>query len=503
LDPDVEVDLTPLTDRSPAAIALSVQGDREYRQARFKEALAFYERAVAEDSSHAFAATKGAQAASWSTDFDAGERLIDLALRNRSLLPEKYASFAEGFRWYFRGDEQGARSAFQRALDIDPDWAEASVAMAEVFYHLLPSDAVNPDSLAEFWLLRAWESDTTFAPPLYHLSEIALRRGDTAAAARFIDQWRKFRPDTLFLDQVAYSLRCVRHGREGFDWMPLVGDHGRSVVQAGMALAAGGAQPRCARGAFLAAWSAELPVAYRYTALRGLFGLELAQGRYGAADSLVGIALGEGQSYSAARLLYVYGALVGAPFQKQAAEAEAMLRSAWGDIYAGPVTEWRWLMGAWLARTGEGERLARLVEDMGRVARDTDDREGRLLSLALETHLAVLQGDTVAALSLLQNLEPDGPRDRLSFHEPESLGLERLLLAELQLARGDPQAAYRTAALLDHSAPLVYPLFLPRSLTLRLEAAEQAGRADWIASARSRLETLGWTEEKSVPPIFN
>jgi len=302
---------------------------------------------------------------------------------------------------------------------------------------------------------------------------------------------------------VDYSLRCVRPGREGFDWMPLVGDHGRSVIQAGMALAAGGSQPQCARGAFQAAWSAELPVAYRYTALRGLFGLDLAQGRYSAADTLVGVALGEGQAYSAARLLYVYGALVGAPFQEQAAEAEAMLRSAWGDVYAGPETEWRWLMGAWLARTGEQERLARLADDMGRLAQERDDREGRLLSRALEAHLALLRGDTAGALSLLQSLQPDGPRDRLFFHEPESLGLERILLAELQLARGDPRAAYRTAALLDHSAPLVYPLFLPRSLALRLEAAEQTGRADWMASARSGLEALGWTEEHSAPPIFN
>ena len=50
VDPGRKIDLTPLSHRNPAATALWIQGEREYRRSRFRSALDFYQRAVAEDS---------------------------------------------------------------------------------------------------------------------------------------------------------------------------------------------------------------------------------------------------------------------------------------------------------------------------------------------------------------------------------------------------------------------------------------------------------------------
>ena len=65
IEPGRTVDLSPLTQRAQGAIALMLQGDVAYRQARFLEALDFYKRAIALDSMMALAAVKGAQAANW------------------------------------------------------------------------------------------------------------------------------------------------------------------------------------------------------------------------------------------------------------------------------------------------------------------------------------------------------------------------------------------------------------------------------------------------------
>jgi serine/threonine-protein kinase len=87
VDPSRKVDLRPLLDRRPAAIASFLQGERDYRQSRFVEALSQYRRAVEADSNLAFAAIKGAQAASWVDLTSEGHALIGVALAHEALLP--------------------------------------------------------------------------------------------------------------------------------------------------------------------------------------------------------------------------------------------------------------------------------------------------------------------------------------------------------------------------------------------------------------------------------
>ncbi|NIP60820.1 MAG: protein kinase, partial [Gemmatimonadetes bacterium] len=339
VEPDRPIDLTPLTNRAPAAIALSIQGDRQYRQSRFAEALHFYERAVDEDSLHAFAATKGAQAASWSNRFADAERLIGVALQNDTLLPKKYEHFAEGLGAYIRGQADEAINSFRAALTIHDDWSEAATALGEVYYHLLPGDAVRPDSLAGSWLAMSWSGDSTFAPPLYHLSEIALRAGDTDTASRYLTSWRRFDPDTILLRQVEYSLECLRSGPADFDWAGKVPEHLRSVLQAGLSLAGGARRPGCARGAFAAAYRPDSSRPIRWAALRGLYGQAVAQGRYEEADSLLRTGIADG--LGPARRLYVLGALSAAPFSEQARAIEAYVRQRSDEMYRGEDVRWR------------------------------------------------------------------------------------------------------------------------------------------------------------------
>ncbi|MFH1764898.1 MAG: hypothetical protein ABIF09_11965, partial [Gemmatimonadota bacterium] len=213
-------------------------------------------------------------------------------------------------------------------------------------------------------------------------------------------------------------------------------------------------------------------------------------GRYELADSL--LMEGLDQRISATHTLYVYAMLAGGPFEEGAARAEGLLRGAFGDIYTGVQPDWRWLMGGWLARTGDLDRLELLVNDMARTADEADDRQSRLYARALDAHLALARADTSKALSLLRGLSPTGPRDKIAFEAPESLAAERLLLAEVLMAQGDPTGAIRIAALLDHTAPVTYLLYLPRSLAVRIGAAEGIGSTDLAEEFRTRLDALGW-----------
>jgi serine/threonine protein kinase/tetratricopeptide (TPR) repeat protein len=195
LEPGREIDLSALTDRAPAAIALWVQGERAYRQFRFAEALELYRRALDEDSLLAFAAIKGAQAAGWNKRFAEAEALISTAVTHDSLLPSRYGHLAHGFDAFVNGRADSAVAHLEAALVEDPEWSEPAAALGETYYHLLPSRE-GLDSLAEAMFERALAHDSAFMSPLLHLGEIALRKGEHRRAQRFLDRLELIEADT-------------------------------------------------------------------------------------------------------------------------------------------------------------------------------------------------------------------------------------------------------------------------------------------------------------------
>jgi hypothetical protein len=57
----------------------------------------------------------------------------------------------------------------------------------------------------------------------------------------------------------------------------------------------------------------------------------------------------------------------------------------------------------------------------------------------------------------------------------EPLGPERLLLAQLLVAKGEPREALEVAEVFDSQEPLIYALYRTASLVVRQRAAEQLG----------------------------
>jgi tetratricopeptide (TPR) repeat protein len=456
-----------LTDRRPAAVADWLQGEREYRRSQFASALPYFRRALAADSALVPAALRGAEAASWLERRDEATDFLTVALRSVRLLPPKYADFARGLRAYSAGRADSAVAYLSSALRSDSTWSDAWTALGEVYYHLIPSRGWT-DSSAALAFRAARRADPTFTPPLFHLAEIAVRRGDLAGAESIATVFRRYTRDTAASPAFELSLACARQGAD-VDWAGAANRDVVSVVDGAGDLAAGAAFPACAEAGFRAALaSGQGEPGVRWNALLGLQSLLLAEGRREEARTLLVDAVARGQA--AAMGIYVVDAVAGYGMDDLAAK---VIESLAGP-YQGMSLQRLWYHGIWAAHRGERERLDTIVRTMERRAAEASDPD-TVLTGALSARLALMAGDTAGAVRRLQALVPSASRPDLASGLWQSLGSERLLLGELLLRQGRPAEALDALAVLDHPQPRVYPMYLPSSLALREQAAGRLG----------------------------
>jgi hypothetical protein len=113
---------------------------------------------------------------------------------------------------------------------------------------------------------------------------------------------------------------------------------------------------------------------------------------------------------------------------------------------------------------------------------------------------ALARADSAEALRRLSALVPTARRRPLEFDWWESLGGERLALAELLLARGQFAEALRVASIFDSPTPVIYLIYLPASLSVRLRAAQALGDAVLAERFRARLVALGRNDLLGLSP---
>ena len=146
-------------------------------------------------------------------------------------------------------------------------------------------------------------------------------------------------------------------------------------------------------------------------------------------------------------------------------------------------------VGNWSAHVGDVERLAEAAAAAQVSADASDDPVDRTRAAGLSAQLAAISGDTARALELLEANPPMGPRDELLWDMDYALPGERLLLAELLLAQGEYERAISVAAGFE-SRPVVYLLYMPKSLELRAKAAKAMGDSEREATFRRRLQAM-------------
>ena len=499
-------ELPSLEGRAPGAIAEYFLGERAYRRAAFGEALAHFRSAVGLDSGFALAALRGAQAASWYQRPSEANGLVRLALAHNSGLAPRQAELARGLYARFTGKADSAVERFRSAIALDPHAAEPWMWLGEVYYHLLPS-ASPVDSLAEQAFLRARELDPGFAEVLYHLTELAIRHGELDRAARLLDDYRRGDPDPGALGPLNLMLRCARRPMSAVEWREAVLQSPAQVFVAAQKLTVGGLRlPACARGAWEAmltddTTSGELKSNYRFNALICLQSLLVAQGRDGEARDLLERDTLFHAGYRGQ--FFILDALAGGAFQS---EADAFSEQERGRFRADPTNLSSidlWFLGTWEAHRGRAEAAESLGALILRRAPQEDPRRDSLLAHSLSARATLARGDSTGALQKLTALVPTAPTDdELAWRPWESLGAERLLLAQLLFARGEFQQASGIAANFDSPAPPMYVLYLPASLRLRFQAADRLGDTQMVRQTRARLDALSMDKPVSAVQHF-
>ena len=130
---------------------------------------------------------------------------------------------------------------------------------------------------------------------------------------------------------------------------------------------------------------------------------------------------------------------------------------------------------------------------------DTLDRRARLFADNLSGQLALLQGDSAKAISILRAQRSTARVDSLVWWAEESLSSTWLLLANLLLESGLFHEAIQIASKYDHSAPVTYPTFAAASLRIRHQAALELGDQALISKYRDRLLGLGRSDLVAEP----
>jgi len=493
--PEQRVGRSGLDGQQPAAVANFLLGERAYRRARFKQALDHYRNAVAADSSFWLAALKGAQAASWNHRYDEAETLVEMALARGAASTPCQAHLSQGLADYFAGRADSAVSNIRRALAVDPECRDAWIWLGEVFTHLLPNNSPL-DSLAEAAFNEALRLDPGFAPALYHLVEFSVRKGDLGRARVLLEQLREAGPDLPGLVETGeLMLACVEGSPDAIDWPQVVRRSPDAVYQASNSLSVGGFQAECARAGWRALLDHETATdaeAYnrRFNAALGLQSLLVAEMRY---QELRQVLENHIPYADLLRSLYILNAVAGPGLQVRAEEAAERFREYYRSEYVSgaSLALFLWFLGVWEAHRNEPAAARAIADSVSALARKSGARVDKLLAKSLEARAALASGDSTRAIEILRGLVPT-KRRRDPWYPYESLGGERLVLAELLYARSDYAEVLRVASSLDAPArPPADLMYLPTSLQIRLKAAEAVDNRTLAERYRTRLAALG------------
>jgi hypothetical protein len=279
----------------------------------------------------------------------------------------------------------------------------------------------------------------------------------------------------------------VEESPGAIDWRDQVQNDVLAVLEAARSLGVGGAYPDCASAGYRAILSHDTTAsgAWRFAAALGHQSTLAATGQVGELTTFLDTV---SIFRSNLRPLLIVDALAGIPVDLQAEQEAERLRS---DPAA--LRDWEiWYLGIWDAHRDRLEEARELQRKLAEPSLRRDPRRADLISESLLAHLALAESDTVRAVRLLDDLAPNVRRGSL-IYPWESLGVERLLHARLLLAQGLYAEAYREAGTFDSpgAANILFPVFLPASLQIRLMAARELGDQGAVERMNSRLRALG------------
>jgi tRNA A-37 threonylcarbamoyl transferase component Bud32/tetratricopeptide (TPR) repeat protein len=491
LPPNGRVDVSYVADRNPAAVADWLQGEREYARSRYTSAMQHINRALAKDSALGVAALKGALASTYLQDYPSAGRLLDVAFRHTQQLPRHQLALARGLRHHVEGRADSALTVLAEASAIDSTWSEPWIVVAETYLHLMPSNGVDADSAAEQSLNRALRLQPGFAPALFHLVEYPTRRGDARRARALMREIEAAAPDSDWVFQADLMVRCAFEGPASINWQQAVQRHSSRVNEVSRILGAGGVNTACARRAAEAVLAYDRDTSanhaiFRWSAVKSLNYLAMAEGKDSAARALLDSVSGVGIPAAG---LHFFNTAAGSIASASVVDTEAKALMT-RPLSALGVARNNYLL-LWAYAKKDVARLDSIANRLNFIADSTGRGTHRRAAESASGRLALIRGDTAAAIRHLSASRPAADPAFVTWDEWESSAGERVLLSRLLLATGDAAGAWRSAQTFDSPRSQIDLLFLAPSLDVRLQAARILGRGADRARIEARLRALG------------
>jgi tetratricopeptide (TPR) repeat protein len=226
----------PLASTPLVAVRDYVDGKSAYRAGRYDEAVKFFDRALARDSTFAEAALGLSQSAGWAggsePTIQRGARLAlryqDRLSRRARLVLSATIGGADALRSGYAPDTAIVGAA-ERAVDANPDDPELWYWLGDRYLHLGAAIGLAaPVERASAAFRRAIALDPTFVPPFIHLIQLAARSSDTTAVRRLGTQLLQYDSTTESAQFIRWRMAvslgdsaALRMLRARFDEMPM------------------------------------------------------------------------------------------------------------------------------------------------------------------------------------------------------------------------------------------------------------------------------------------
>ena len=481
--------LTGWSDRVPQAIAPFLAGEAAFRRLRLEDALQQFKAAVDADSAFGYAALRGAQVASWAHRLRDAKSLVVVAIAHARSPRER--ALAAGIDAFLDGRADSSVVALRAALAFDPEMSVAWMQLSETYMHLLPERNLT-DPRADDALRHAAALDSSATQVLFHQVELAARSHDRGRTDVLAKRFLGSVSDTMLRGEVELIAACV--GGRWSDSLVLHAVANRPQPLLSASKMVGLSQPKCMHDgykALLAVDTANTQPAdgRRFFSIVGLHQALLARGDTVAAMEEVDRFI---TRWKYGGSIFLVDAPVVPAFAARARQVAASDSARYGATFKGaPYSSRLWLLGVWAAFDGKLTVAQAVAADLGARGRRDGQHRDSVRSEALYAHIALARGDTTDAIRRFNALlRQPAPQDSVAWDEAFSLGLERVTLGRLLIARREFVDARAVLEVLESAAPAAFPLYAPVAWQLRAEAAAALGDAAEAAVLRKRATRL-------------
>jgi len=180
----------PFATRSFEALKAYLAGEKAFREARYRDAIAAFDRAIAADSTFALAQFRRGAAEGWTRSPHEPGAVPDEVLNALPRLGRRDSLMVRG-SWELGQDYAAALTSFETLTREYPDDPEGWYLLGDAYYHVGAVQGI-PTERVDSAFHRAIALDSTFAPAYLHLIEDAFLRSDAREARLLVQALARF-----------------------------------------------------------------------------------------------------------------------------------------------------------------------------------------------------------------------------------------------------------------------------------------------------------------------